>query len=150
MSSTPSTIDIGIGPAMRTKAKAYGDMGHTKGVTIDLDSCAEVNVVSKRLVNRLKLFPIAIPKLELEPVTGPHVKGSQAYYISFSITDHDGVTRLVTQAFICLKRRRGTPDLLWSRPGMGKEGVVLDTGSREWWFGKSIVMDPLEFAREVL
>jgi len=76
INSTPSKVDIGIGPAMQTKAKAYGDLGRTKGVTVGLDSCAEVNVVSKRLVNRLKLFPIATPKLELEPVTGPHVKGS--------------------------------------------------------------------------
>ena len=33
---------------------------------------------------------------------------------------------------------------------MGKEGVILNIGTRDWWFGKSTVMDPLEFAREVL
>ena len=147
---TPSNFDVGIGPAMRTRAKVYGDLGRTKNVTIDLDSCAEVNIVSKRLVNRLKLFPIATPELELESVIGPLVKGSQAYYISFALTDQDGVTRLVTQVFICLKRRPGTPDLLWSRPGMGKQGVILDTRIQEWWFDKSTIIDPLEFAYKVL
>ncbi len=61
---------------MQTKAKVYGGLGYIKGVTINLDSYAEVNIVSKRLINQLKLFPIATPELELEPITGPYVKGS--------------------------------------------------------------------------
>ena len=76
INSTPSKVDIGISSTIRTRAKTDRDIGHTKDITIDLDSYAEVNVVSKRLVNRLKLFPIATPELELEPVTGPYVKGS--------------------------------------------------------------------------
>ncbi len=76
MVSTPSSFNIGTSPAMRTRAKVYGDLERTKNVTIDLDSYAKVNIISKRLVNQLKLFPIAIPDLELKPVMGLLVKGS--------------------------------------------------------------------------
>src|SRR5436190_19841688 len=128
---------FGIGSAMRTRARVYGDW-NTKGVSVDLDSGAQANIVSKRLIKRLRLLPSSDDPLPtLEGVNGSALKCYGAYYISFSMADSRGVTRLITQLFYCIDRRQGAPDLLLSRPGMGQERIILDTATEEWWFGET-------------
>ena len=64
---------FGIGSAMRTRAKVY-NYWNLKGVDIDLDTGAQANVVSKRLVKRLKLPPAPISLPLLEGVNGGSLK----------------------------------------------------------------------------
>ena len=103
------------------------------------------------MVKRLRFTPL--PDFPLPILKGVHVGNIHyygAYLVSFSIIDSRGITRLVTQVFYCIERGPNAPDLLFSRPGMGLEHIILDTATEEWWFGETIILDPLEFAREVL
>ena len=46
--TTKRVVIFGIGSAMRTRVKSYGDHGF-KTVVLDMDTGAEANIVSRRL-----------------------------------------------------------------------------------------------------
>ena len=72
--TAPARLAVfGIGSALRTRATVYSDQ-RTKGVEVDLDTGAQANIISKRLVKRLKLTPSSDLLPLLKGVEGSTIK----------------------------------------------------------------------------
>lgn len=114
-----------------------------------MDTGAEVNTVCRQFA-RKRLRPVDVPVPGLVGPSGDHLKCFGTYEGILLLTDSNGQTEEVRQVFFAIKRPKGAPPFLLSRPGMGRLGITLNTATMEWYFGKYRETDPEDFADMVL
>lgn len=118
---------------MRTTVEVYDERtgNVVRKSRMDLETGAEANIISRRLARWLakrKLVqqpPVGIPTLL--SADGSPMKCWGAMEVPFRLRDDSGEVRETRQIFYIMRRGPGAPDLLLSRPGMGYEGILLDT-----------------------
>ena len=117
---------------------------------VDLNSGSETNIISTRLMQKLRLNQHHPSPHTLQSFGGEPVDPAGIYHITFEITDATGCTRAITQAFTAGDRPKSLPGLLLGNAGMGWANILSDHAAGKWYFGKDYIMDPLETARVLI
>lgn len=118
-------------------------------VQVDLDTGAQVNIVSLKFVRKHRLRPVAALVPHLIGANGAPIKCHGTYLLRVGMTDSEGVHREITHYFVCVRRPHDAPALLLSRESMGSEGIVIDTAASTWLFGRSSIVAPSNLIHEI-
>ncbi|KAI1430420.1 hypothetical protein GGR50DRAFT_699093, partial [Xylaria sp. CBS 124048] len=141
---------FGINTPFRSTATVVPDgEREKKQVMVDMDTGAQVNTVCKDFA-RKRLRRIDMPLPTLSGASGRRIPCHGAYQARIQMTDAAGKERTFEQIFYAIRRDKTAPTLLLSRPGMGRQGIIIDTASDQWLFGNHEEVDPEEFAHMVL
>ena len=117
---------------------------------VNLNSGSKANIISTRLVQKLRLNRYHRSPHTLQSFGGEPVNPVGIYHITFEITDATGCTRAITQAFTAGDRLKSLPGLLLGNAGMGWANILSDHVAGKWYFGKDYIIDPLETAKVLI
>jgi hypothetical protein len=120
-------------------------------VVVDLDSCAEVNVVDFQFArqHRFRRIDATSPSIQWFNESFATVRG--VFKVPLSLTDFNGVTRSVRCRCIAVDRSSKESPILLGMPGLSGFGILLFPQANSWWFvtntGKVRLENPKRFAK---
>jgi transposase InsO family protein len=121
----------------------------------DLDSCAEVDIISEQFARKHQLRQSRLTPPILEAAGKINIPTYNAWEVPIVATDSRGTTRVFTRICVGIDRDprlEGSPVLL-SMTTLSSLRVILDTGDRRWWFHQSPrdfeILQPRKFKKTV-
>lgn len=103
-------------------------------VVVDLDSCAEINVVDISFVRRHRLAQVDADSPRVRCLNKLFTKVYGIYAVPISLTDNHGTIRCFTVSCLAIDRGEGDAPVLFGMPALSMFGILLFPQAAHWWF----------------
>lgn len=121
-------------------------------LTVDLDSCAQVNVVDMKFVRKHRLPQVNVETPTIHWFNESFAKVYGVYTVPLTLTDFHGVKRTIRCKCVGTDRDPRESPVLLGTPGLNAFGILLFPRESLWWFvpdsGPIRMLNPKQFAKQ--
>lgn len=121
-------------------------------ITIDLDSCAEIDIISHSFAKRHSLHRVAMKAPSIRYLDGVPHENLGVYEVPLLLSDSHGCTRCLTVCCTAVERdeEEGESPVILGMPTLSDEAILLFPRENRWWFAITAASNRTEKPRKFL